>query len=66
MIYIPLTTTPIGWLILGLGGYALYKRGRKKGEEEVSASQIVAVPAQLEEQTEGNPPKEQKNIKGGK
>lgn len=31
---IPLTTNPIGWLILGLGGYALYKAGKKKGEEE--------------------------------
>lgn len=51
MFYIPLTTTPIGWLILGLGGYTLYKRGRKKGEEEVAASQIVAVPAHLEEKT---------------
>jgi len=49
MIYIPFTATPIGWLILGLGGYALYKRGRKKGEEENAASQIVAVPAQIEE-----------------
>lgn len=44
MIYIPLTTTPVGWLILGLGGYALYKNGRKKGEEEAAASQITAVP----------------------
>jgi len=48
MIYVPLATTPIGWLILGLGGYALYKRGKKKGEEEAAASQITAVPAQIE------------------
>lgn len=48
MIYLPLTTTPLGWLILGFGGYALYKRGKKRGEEEAAASQITAVPAQIE------------------
>jgi uncharacterized membrane protein len=52
MIYVPLTTTPIGWLILGFGGYALYKKGRKKGEEEAAASQITAVPAQIEAEEE--------------
>ena len=48
MIYVPLTTTPIGWLILGFGGYALYKKGKKRGEEEAAASQITAVPARIE------------------
>lgn len=48
MFYLPLTTTPVGWLILGLGGYALYKAGRKKGEEEAAAAQITAVPAPVE------------------
>ncbi len=44
MLYIPLTTTPVGWVILGIGGYALYKAGKKKGEEEVAANQITPVP----------------------
>ena len=48
MFYIPLTTTPVGWLILGLGGYALYQAGKKKGEEEAAAEQITAVPAPVE------------------
>jgi len=45
MLYIPLTTSPLGWLILGLGGYALYRTGKKKGEEEAAAARITAVPA---------------------
>lgn len=44
MLYIPLTTNPVGWVILGLGGYALYKAGKKKGEEESAACQITPVP----------------------
>ncbi len=52
MIYVPLTTTPIGWLILSFGGYALYKKGKKRGEEESAASQITAVPAQIETKDE--------------
>ncbi len=44
MLYIPLTSNPVGWVILGLGGYALYKRGKKKGEEEAAAAQITEVP----------------------
>ncbi|MBM9612827.1 hypothetical protein JWJ90_00845 [Desulfobulbus rhabdoformis] len=48
MFYIPLTTTPVGWLVLGLGGYALYKSGKKRGEEEAAAAQITAVPAPVE------------------
>ncbi len=66
MIYIPFTATPIGWLILGLGGYVLYKRGRKKGEEEAAASQIVAVPAGIEDKTVTDSQKNTKDIKGGK
>ncbi len=62
MIYVPLTTTPVGWLILGLGGYALYKTGRKKGEEEAAASQITAAPAQIEAAEETKT----KETKGGK
>ena len=48
MFYIPLTATPVGWLILGLGGYALYQAGKKRGEEEAAAAQITAVPAPVE------------------
>lgn len=55
MIYVPLTTTPIGWLILGFGGYALYKKGKKRGEEEAAASKITAVPAQIEAVEEVEP-----------
>lgn len=44
MIYLPLTTTPVGWVILGLGGYALYKAGKQKGLEEAAASQIIEPP----------------------
>lgn len=44
MFYIPLTTTPVGWVILGLGGYALYKSGKKKGMEKAAAEQIKLVP----------------------
>ncbi len=48
MLYLPLTTNPLGWAILGLGGYALYKTGKKKGEEEAAAAQITAIPAPVE------------------
>lgn len=44
MIYIPFTATPLGWVILGVGGYALYRAGKKKGEEEAAAAQITEVP----------------------
>ncbi len=44
MLYIPFTTNPVGWAILGIGGYVLYKRGKKKGEEEAAAMQITAAP----------------------
>ncbi len=52
MFHLPLTTTPVGWLILGLGGYALYQAGKKKGEEEAVAAQTIAVPAPVEVQDE--------------
>lgn len=48
MFYLPLTTNPVGWLILGLGGYALYQAGKKKGEEEAAAAQITTVSAPVE------------------
>ncbi len=41
MFYLPLTASPLGWVILGVGGYALYKAGKKKGQDEVAASQIT-------------------------
>lgn len=44
MIYIPLTASPIGWIILGASGYALYRAGKKKGIDEAAASQITAPP----------------------
>ncbi len=40
MLYIPLTTTPLGWLILGAGGYALYKAGKKRGSEEAVIEEV--------------------------
>lgn len=44
MFYLPLTASPLGWVILGVGGYALYKAGKKKGQDEVTASQITDAP----------------------
>lgn len=44
MFYLPLTASPLGWIILGVGGYALYKAGKKKGEDEAAASRITDVP----------------------
>jgi hypothetical protein len=52
MFYIPLISNPVGWVILGLGGYALYKSGKKKGQEEVAASQILPVPETVSPTTE--------------
>jgi hypothetical protein len=48
MLYIPLTTTPVGWLLLGVGGYALYRAGKRKGEEQAAAALITPVPAPVE------------------
>ncbi len=44
MLYVPLTTNPLGWVILGLSGYALYKAGKKKGQDEAAAAEITAAP----------------------
>lgn len=52
MFYLPLTTNPVGWVILGLGGYALYKSGKKKGQEEIAASEITAVPEAVVQKAE--------------
>ena len=52
MLYIPLTTNPVGWVILGLGGYALYKSGKKKGQEEAAANQITPVPEEVPKKAE--------------
>lgn len=52
MLYIPLTTTPVGWLILGLGGYALYKSGKRKGREKAAADQIRPVPEAISHEDE--------------
>ncbi|MGD9824362.1 hypothetical protein [Desulfobacter sp.] len=44
MFYLPLTASPLGWVILGVGGYALYRAGKKKGQDEAAASRITEVP----------------------
>lgn len=41
---IPLLGSPIGWVVLGAGGYILYKAGKKKGLDEHAASQITDAP----------------------
>ena len=51
MLYLPLTASPLGWVILGVGGYALYKRGKKKGLDEAAASQITEPPASEDKKT---------------
>jgi len=43
MFYLPLTASPLGWVILGVGGYALYKVGKKKGQDETAVSRITEV-----------------------
>ncbi len=35
MYWTPLVFTPFGWLTLGIGGYALYRLGKKKGEQKI-------------------------------
>ncbi len=44
MYYLPLTTNPLGWLVLGVGGVLLYKAGKRKGVDEAAASQITETP----------------------
>ncbi|PID75296.1 MAG: hypothetical protein CSA20_07785 [Deltaproteobacteria bacterium] len=51
MFYIPLTTNPIGWVILGLGGYALYRSGKKKGQEEAATGQITTANNNAQDKT---------------
>ncbi len=31
--YIPFLAHPLGWVVLGVGGYALYRTGKKKGQQ---------------------------------
>nr|WP_319392303.1 hypothetical protein [uncultured Desulfobacter sp.] len=38
MCYLPLAASPLGWVLLGVGGYALYKAGKKKGQNEVAST----------------------------
>lgn len=51
MLYIPLTSNPVGWVILGITGYALYRSGKKKGQEEAAANQITPVPQSASQPT---------------
>ncbi len=48
MFYLPLTTNPLGWVILGVSGYALYQAGKRRGLEDSAASRIVEPPAEIE------------------
>ncbi len=51
MLYLPFTASPLGWVVLGVSGYALYKAGKKKGTEESAAARIVEPPAELTTKT---------------
>ncbi|MGI6657069.1 MAG: hypothetical protein ACOX5Z_09655 [Desulfobulbus sp.] len=44
MLHIPLLSSPLGWIVLGIGGYALYQAGKKSGEQERARQER---PAQL-------------------
>ena len=44
MLHLPLITSPLGWVVLGIGGYALYRAGKKKGEDQAAASRTDAAP----------------------
>ncbi len=59
MLYIPLAAHPIGWIILGCGGYLLYQNGKKKGHEEASAARNTAV------QTTVKPQEDSQKTDGG-
>lgn len=59
MLYIPLTAHPIGWIILGCGGYFLYQNGKKKGREEAAATRNAVVPPAV------TPREESQMIEGG-
>lgn len=60
MLYIPLTTHPVGWVILGISGYFLYQNGKKKGAEEAAATRKAAAPLPAA------PQEETQTIEGGK
>jgi hypothetical protein len=51
MVCTPLIATPIGWVVLGLGGYALYRFGKKKGEGEAEALSPSEVPEKTVKKT---------------
>ena len=41
---VPLLGSPMGWILLGVGGYALYKVGKNKGEKQAKAVAPLEVP----------------------
>lgn len=45
MLHAPFLSHPLGWLILGIGGYALYQSGKKKGEQDSHRNTAQAEPA---------------------
>ena len=51
MMCLPLAVTPVGWLVFGLGGYALYRFGKKKGEKEAAASGLNEAIKEIPEKT---------------
>lgn len=56
MLHAPFLAHPLGWLILGIGGYALYQSGRKKGEQESrrSAAPVEPIPTANTKSKGGN------------
>ena len=36
--HLPLLVTPLGWVVLGVSGYLLYKAGEKSGKKETEKS----------------------------
>ncbi len=50
----PLVFTPFGWLTLGIGGYVLYRLGKKKGKQKIEA----LVPAALVKEAASKKPTE--------
>ncbi|GAB6147265.1 hypothetical protein JCM12294_47110 [Desulfocicer niacini] len=38
MMCAPFLASPVGWVILGVGGYALYKIGKNKGEKKANSA----------------------------
>lgn len=37
MFHLPLLSHPLGWLVLGIGGYALYRSGKNQAQHEAAA-----------------------------